>query len=667
MQLYKYYTHDGDKVALPDMTFDLYKGDASQPESAALLVAEGITTGKAKTDGAGRTYLWTSGPLGAGNDKIAIKHDTNGNSVLGKLGKYFQTLSDGLPEGSYFLKETGESHLVESSQMTIPFTVSANSDTTRQPLYEYLKAENAEFNAAVTLAKTDSETGAAVSGATFELLYQAPGAPSYVTVASGLQTGSAYAGNASGTSFSHTGDADAGRLNVSGLKKGSYQLVETSNPGYGVDDESRPTASWTITNDDQGRTIDLAAEGQTKVSWTGANPTGGSLANQPLHADVLLTKADSRTSAALDGVGFTLQRKVGEDFKDVSSVGALYTGRAYALAVDSDGSITGAAEVADQAVSGQLKVSNLPWGTYRLEETGALPGYASAEVGGVPVAREFTVDRQSFAKSASGLTIDLGRVSNRQTDLVIRKANADGTASLSGATFTLSCADGTNSGGRPNHFSNGSASDVYELVTSADGTVQVAPALLVAGNSYVLEETTAPAGHALDSRPLTFKVASDGTVTATDGPDSYQVSNEGQVTISMTDAATRLGLSKQASDGADAAAMAGAVFEVAPDEGYAFSDGTTEARRVTIGEDGSDTQLVGILNTDAIYEVREVERPGRLRAAAGRSEACRAPGRLRCARRGTGARGLDALRRRRACRARRNRRAREPVAGQVLH
>ena len=196
-----------------------------------------------------------------------------------------------------------------------------------------------------------------MSGATFELLYQAPGPSSYVRVASGLQTGSAYAGNASGTWFDSTESADDGCLAISGLKKGCYQLDEVSNRGYSVDGESKPTASWTVSNADKGTTISLAADGQPMVSWDGAVPTGGTLANQPLHADVLLTKADSRTYAALDGVGFTLQRKAGEVFEDVSCAGALLTGRAYALAVDSDGSITGAAEVADQAVSGQLKVS----------------------------------------------------------------------------------------------------------------------------------------------------------------------------------------------------------------------------------------------------------------------------------------------------------------------
>lgn len=597
VELYKFYTHDGAEAALPGMTFDLYKGDASQPESATLL-AENITTGSVvKTDGAGRAYLWTSGPLGAGNDTIAIKTDINGNSVLGKLGKYFQTLYDGLPEGSYFLKETGESPLVESSQMTIPFTVSANSDTARQPLYKYLKAENAEFNAAVTLAKTDSETGAAVSGATFELRYKAPDASDYVTVASGLETGSAYAGNVAGTSFSRTGDADAGRLNVSGLKKGSYQLVETSNLGYGVDDESRPTASWAITNDDQGQTIDLAAEGQTKVSWTGANPTGGSLANQPLHADVLLTKTDSRTSAALDGVGFTLQRKVGEDFVDVSSVGVLLTGRAYALAVDSGGSITGAAEVADQAVSGQLKVSNLPWGTYRLVETGALPGYASAEVGGAPVAREFTVDRQSFAESASDPTIDLEGVSNRQTDLVIRKANTDGTASLSGATFTLS---GT--------FADGST--MKTLVTGDDGltvpateTDAVCGQLLV-GYSYTLTETVPPDGYGLPSpASMTLTVAADGSLTSDDaeGTAFALASAGGLTTVTVKDAPTRVMLRKVDQNGSP---LPGASFTVKGN----FSDGSLEK---VVSPAGTNATFVseGHLVAGETYEISETVIP----------------------------------------------------------
>ncbi|WP_407417374.1 SpaA isopeptide-forming pilin-related protein, partial [Paratractidigestivibacter faecalis] len=599
VELYKYYMHDGAEVVLPGMTFDLYKGDVSQPESAVLL-ATGITTGSAKTDGAVRTYLWTSGPLGAGNDKIAIKHDTNGNSVL---GKYFQTLYDGLPEGSYFLKETGESHLVESSQKSFSFTISAAAGATTQPLYKWLKADNVEFNATATLKKVDSETGKPVNGATFELLYQAPDASSYVTVPSGLQTGSAfqtgsaYAGNASGTSFTRTGSADDGRLAISGLKKGSYRLVEVSNRGYSVDDESKPTASWTITNDDQGQTIDLAADGQPKVSWTGAEPSGGTLANKPLHADVLLTKKDSRTSAVLDGVGFTLQRKEGEDFVDVSSVGALLTGRAYALTVDSDGTIIGAAEVADQAVSGQLKVSNLLWGTYRLVETGALPGYASAEVDGAPVVREFTVDRQSFAESASGPTIDLEGVSNRQTDLIIRKANADGTASLSGATFTLS---GT--------FADGSTKKT--LVAGDEGLAVPATEAdavrgqLLVGKSYKLTETVPPNGYGLPSpASVTLTVAADGSLTSNDAEGTAFVlaSADGLTTVTAKDAPTRVMLRKVDQNGKP---LLGASFTVRGN----FSDGTHEK---TVSPAGPNAVFVseGHLVAGEAYKISETGIP----------------------------------------------------------
>ena len=130
------------------------------------------------------------------------------------------------------------------------------------------------------------------------------------------------------------------------------------------------------------------------------------------------------------------------------------------------------------------------------------------------MAREFTVDRQGFAESASGLTIDLGGVSNRQTDLVIRKANDDGTASLSGATFTLS---GT--------FADGST--VKTLVTGDDGLAIPATEAdairgqLLVGNGYTLTETVPPDGYGLPSpASVTLVIAADGTLTSDDAEDT---------------------------------------------------------------------------------------------------------------------------------------------------
>ena len=535
VELYKYYEHDGAEIALSGMTFELWRGTPDADEGN-ILVAEGITTGAIRKDGAGRLYNWTSGPLWAANAGTAVKTDANGESVL---GKYFRTLADGLPEGSYFLRETGESHLTERSEMTIPFTISLRNGvngSSGQPSYVRYAVENAEFNASVTLEKTDSETGVGVDGATFRLEYKAEGSDSFLTVAAGLETGTSYAGNADGTSFSPDGEAASGQLAISGLKKGEYRLVETSNVGYELDATTAPTAAWTVTDDDQGRTIDLAASGEDGATWSNATMTGGSLANQPRHVTLLMTKTDAASGDALDGVAFRLQRKGADgQFEDVAAAGDLLTGNAYELVVASDGAITGVAS-AEGAEAGAIVVANVPWGTYRLAESRALPGYASATVGGgVIMTAETTISRESFADAPTSLAIDLGEVSNRQTNLALRKVSADGAHALSGAEFTLS---GT--------FADGLGEK--RLVTGADGMAVPATAddvlagQLLVGQTYVLAETRAPEGYAIpDPAAIRVSVAADGTLELAEDQDAPYFSlssQDGFTTVTVRDDAT---------------------------------------------------------------------------------------------------------------------------------
>lgn len=164
------------------MTFDLYR--AGETGAADTLVASGIAT-----DDNGS---WTSK-----GSQIAVE-TVGGVSVL---GSFYQTLADGLPQGSYYLLETGSSPLTLKKDPGDRYEFSVGESDHAKTIA--VSAENEEFNASVHLAKVDSETGAAIDGAQFELYYTPAGADTSAERSLGtFETGKSYVLNATGTASS---------------------------------------------------------------------------------------------------------------------------------------------------------------------------------------------------------------------------------------------------------------------------------------------------------------------------------------------------------------------------------------------------------------------------------------------------------------------------------
>ena len=149
---------------------------------------------------------------------------------------------------------------------------------------------------------------------------------------------------------------------------------------------------------------------------------GTGLANTRLTGSASFKKESSADGAALDGAAFALQRQRADaTWEDVAT--GLATGKAYVL--DAAG---GAAE--DDSVmpeAGVLRISGLPWGTYRFVETVPSGGFAG-QIGNDPVTSDaFVVARDTVEAEAV-----LQDVENRPTQLVLRKTNEDGSAALPG-------------------------------------------------------------------------------------------------------------------------------------------------------------------------------------------------------------------------------------------
>ncbi len=619
VSLYKYFEHGGEKVGV-SMTFDLYKKD----DAGDVRIATGITT-----DGSGN---WES---------------VNSDIELSGLGKYYTKLSDGLPEGEYYFKETGSSSYTVDSQTTYAFTVVANDGGKSQPTAQGVKAKNDEFNATATLAKADATSGDGVDGAVFTLKY------GDTVVSDSIQSGKTYSLDATGAKVESVGDAaTTGAIVVSGLKKGVYTLTETANTGYVVN--STPL-SVEVKN------------GTTNYKFT----SDGTFANVRKTGTLTLTKTDG--SAGLANCTFKLQVKNGSSWEDVEGKTELKT--------DADGKIS---------------VSGLDWGTYRFAEVSPAPGYS-----GTAISNEVTFDRAN-----AGSTLDAGTVTNATTSVALKKTDGTDAITSSPATFKVTPKSGSafaDGGTAPRTYTTSAATgavtitgelvvgdeydlaetvapDGYELETSvatltidangvpsvsggngftANGstiskadelisvtfvkrdaedstkllsgaTYSVEPAegssfadgttaareyttngsgsftltnVLKQGCTYKLTETRAKDGYARSASTLTFTVGTDGTIAAEGAEPSDMKVDEGGTTVSLTDKAVAFRVTKSA-DGYDAARMKGAEFAL---EGN-FADGSKK-QTLTIDENGQSNVLSALLVVGQRYTITETKSP----------------------------------------------------------
>ncbi len=542
--LQKVFVHGGKDLAVAGMTFDLYKMVGSEIDATAdVKLASGITT---SNDGS-----WTS-------KGSAVAFTDAGRAAL---GAYYQTLSDGLPAGTYYFKETGEVDLTAKSEATYSFTISAGTTVSQQVR---VRAENDEFNASATLTKVDASDSAEVKGAVFQLKR------GDAVIASDLVSGTSYQLDVTGTKIeSSEASASDGVLAISGFKKGAYTLSEVSNVGYEVD--SSKTYTLNVQDSDNGQTLE----------WV----TGGKVANTRLTGTVSLAKTSSANGSALAGCEFKLQKKGADgQWFDVSGKSGLIT----------DG-------------EGKLSVSGLDWGTYRFVETTPAAGYLAKDADGNAVTSgEVTIDRQNVAASVSAQAL---AVTDDSTELKLQKLASDGATPLEGAEFTVTPATGST-------FADGTT-DALTLTSGTDGTAS-ASGKLVVGSRYVIEETKAPTGYALPSvTKVEVKVEDNGAISAVTSSDklgTWSFSGKRGGIVSVRD--NQIGLAIRKTDNTSAAAgLAGAEFTVTPAEGSAFADGTTAAKTLVSNAAGqaqpkteADT-LTGQLVAGNCYVVAETAAP----------------------------------------------------------
>ena len=537
-KLKKTYEHGGSPLPVSGMTFDLYRGSYSveAQNGGGVKIAEIVTDADGKWGAAGSAE-WL-----------------NRDDAFGVLAGYFVKQSDGLPAGKYYLVETGESALTKKSGAVKAFTLNADDSGKTIPV----DIKNVEFNAGFAIAKRDSKTNAAISGATFKLVYTPMNTTSPVEI-TGLKSGQSYALDGTGTALdsSKTSYASDGDLIVSGLKKGSYQLVEVA-PATGYKargDGEAVVATFYVADDQNGSSNVLAPNG-------GAAPV---VTNEPYLGSVSMNKVDDY-GTAVPGAKFKLQRRDGDNWIDVDG---------YALVTDSNGAIT---------------VSDLAWGTYRFVEVAPADGYYVGS--GTVATNEITISASNVEGSVT-TPLSCGAVTNHALGLKIRKVNYS-KDNLPGARFVVGGA-----------FADRTTSK--ELVTDANGLASLGAAQLIVGNTYTVTETEAPAGYKIGdgsaaSASYRFTVKADGTFAA-DGTYTdtvWSTAGTGTLELTMKDTANVVSLSK--ADASSHVFVSGATFTV-----YGkFSDTGEDAK--TVQPTSGAVTLSGLIGGE-IYRIEESVAP----------------------------------------------------------
>ena len=317
---------------LKGVKFDLYRDNGGNGED--VLLATGIETGD--------QGYWSS----RYSDVAYIE---------GTMPRYYGHLSDGLPIGSYYLKETGGTPAGVAANAVFEFEVTDESLTADETAHGITgEIVNGAFAASIQVPKYDAQTGARLANVPFELQY-VPEGSSKVENLGIFKT------------------SDTGLLAITSLKKGTYTLTEKAHGGYVS--EGAFQATFTIENGDEEMAFDLTNENHRKMIdfkvTKGAFDEEKGIPNNhtTVGADsgIMLQKV-GEDGRVLNGARFSLDVQNGDSWSRVAS--DLTTGMSYAFDEDKAAISSGT-----EGEPGVLKVTNLQWGTYRLVETHAPSGY----------------------------------------------------------------------------------------------------------------------------------------------------------------------------------------------------------------------------------------------------------------------------------------------------
>ncbi|MEG1106793.1 MAG: SpaA isopeptide-forming pilin-related protein, partial [Eubacterium sp.] len=459
--------------------------------------------------------------------------ETQKNALSGR------PLKDGLETGQYcFIEQRTTATYKLDSRTDFTITAADNAQT------RDFTAENQKINASVTIKKSDSTDNRAVKGTNFTLKYKETAEGNYRDLES------------------QTTD-DQGVITFNSLNKGHYQLIETAT------DENYVAENLAYTFD--------VTDALDCNSMLTINKTNLGVATQFNLAAVNETATNHLTDA-----GITNDRKTGSiTLKKVDAVAVAkgLEGATFNVYKNNSGQPGERVKTETTVADGSFTINGLEWGNYLLKEETAPAGYILDET-----MYPFTIDynQLTVTEIIVGKT-ESTNIPNTQNSFKLSKSVfGDHLAEVprSGAQFTLT-----------GKFANKTESSMSITITD----VMTFNALLIGGETYTLTEIKPPEGAERLTKPVTFKMGTDGKVTTT----SKDTTLEDDGTLKVRDKAIEVNLVKTNTDGKKT--LAGAEFKVTGN----FYDNTTEK----IVSDTNPHILDGQLKTGQTYKIAETVAP----------------------------------------------------------
>lgn len=427
-----------------------------------------------------------------------------------------KALSAGLWTGHYyFLEQTSDSLYFDTAKNLVEFEIKPENHYTAEKNNPVsVDMSNDKFKTDILFTKYDTTEVKGIAGVSFTLKRSSSHDGNYdETVNADIKTG-----------------AD-GTATLSLDKKGQYKLEETVTP-TGYDSATKFVGTFEITDDNYNKPVDL----NQKANWTSVTDEsftdGIGIANDRLPGSMTITKVDAQKhEIKLNGAAFTLYQ-VAEDKNETAVLNGV-TGNTYTYTADNPDP---ASEETNE--EGKLIITSLPWGQYKLVETTPPDGYI---ISSEPLEFDIKAEHLEY-----GAVEEAATIGNTQSTFTLNKADATGDKFVNGAAFQLTDDSDNNKviWATPD---NTTSASTWSNITGK----------LVAGKTYTLTETKAPAGYE-KAAPVKIKMDNTGVITVTEGGDHASVTNKSTVTVK--DQPIEIGLEKI--DAESNEKLEGAVFKV---------------------------------------------------------------------------------------------------------
>lgn len=525
--------------------FSLYKytGRAPDPDNPATtdtLIADGLTT-----------------------DSTGVIDTTSLTTVFNK--ETTKALSEGLWTGKYYFREQPSDDLVydtTDNNNLVTFEITDQNHYADTGTHVESTMTNTRFMTKIAFKKYDTTDESGIQGVTFKLTRSTDGGSTYTEVVEEVGRGGIVVTD------------DKGEVTAQLLKKGKYQLEEVRAEGYSSDGAFKATFEIDDTHyNKNNKTFELNETTNWMVT-SGRFEDNKGIANDRLPGSMTITKVDAQNNTKLDNAEFALYKDGGE-----TPVLTGTTGNTYGY----DNVKLNHTEAKGNA--GELKITNLPWGHYKLVETTPPDGYILSST---PL--EFTIKagQVDFGAVQSAATT----IENAQSTFTLNKADATSGTLVNGAAFQLTDDSLTDD------------SDKNKVIwVTPDNTTPVSTwsditGILVAGKTYTLTETKAPDGYET-AAPVKIVMDKQGVITVTEGGDHASVTNKSTVTVK--DQPIEIGLEKI--DAESNEKLEGAVFKVTG----TFADKAITEIEVT--PESFKEELKGHLIAGKTYKLTETTAP----------------------------------------------------------